>query len=93
MEKIAEKLNVKPKYRVVSKLMLRVIGLFAPLMRESVEMNYQYDRDYVFDSSKFEKEFNFKPTSYEDGVDAIVRADYSMNRQTNLKKYLKSNIL
>lgn len=86
VEKIAAKLNVKPKYRVVSKLMLRVMGLFVPFMRESVEMQYQYDRDYVFDSTNFEKEFNFKPTSYEDGIDAIVEADYSINRQTNLKK-------
>lgn len=74
VESVAAKLNVKPKYRVVSKFMLGMIGLFVPFMRESVEMLYQYDRDYVFDSSKFEKEFNFKPTSYEDGIDAIVKA-------------------
>jgi nucleoside-diphosphate-sugar epimerase len=86
VERVADKLNVKPKYRVVSKVMLRMIGLFVPFMRESVEMLYQYDRDYVFDSSKFEKEFNFKPTSYEDGIEAIVKADYSINKQTNLKK-------
>ena len=32
------------------------------------EMLYQYDSDYLFDSSKFEKKFNFKPTSYADGI-------------------------
>jgi hypothetical protein len=31
-------------------------------------MLYQYDRDYIFDSSKFEKEFNFTPTPYKEGI-------------------------
>ncbi len=45
-------------------------------MRESVEMLYQYDQDYVFDSSKFEKEFSFKPTAYENGIETIINTDY-----------------
>ena len=36
IEKIASKLNVKPKYRTVSKSMVRIIGIFVPAMRESV---------------------------------------------------------
>lgn len=76
IEKIASKLNVKPKYRTVSKSMVRFIGIFVPAMRESVEMLYQYDRDYVFDSSKFEKEFAVKPTTYEKGIELIIEADY-----------------
>ena len=81
VEKVADKLHVKPKYRLVSKFMLRTIGLFVPAMRESIEMLYQYDRNYLFDSSKFEKEFNFKPTSYEKGIQAIVDADYSKKQE------------
>lgn len=34
---------------------------------ELAEMMYQYDHDYVFDSSKFQNAFGVKPTSYEDG--------------------------
>lgn len=45
-------------------------------MKESVEMVYQYDRDYVFDSTKFEKEFGVNPTSYADGISEIVDRDY-----------------
>lgn len=74
--KVAMALNTKPKYRVVGKGMVRVMGLFSSIMRESVEMLYQYDRDYVFDSSKFEKQFNFKPTPYEEGIREIVKTDY-----------------
>jgi hypothetical protein len=39
-------------------------------------MMYQYDRDYVFDSSIFEKRFDFKPTPYLDGIREIVKFDY-----------------
>ncbi|MER3376665.1 MAG: NAD-dependent epimerase/dehydratase family protein [Allomuricauda sp.] len=73
---IASEMEVKPKYRVVSKFMVRLFGIFIPIMKESVEMLYQYDRDYVFDSSKFENEFGFKPTTYEDGITAIIESDY-----------------
>ena len=52
--------------------MLRLIGLFVPVMREFPEMAYQYDRDYVFDSSKFEKAFNFEPTKPAEGVKRTV---------------------
>ena len=42
-----------------------------------VEMMYQYDRDYIFDSSKFVEKFNFQPTSYLEGIKEIVAKDYS----------------
>ncbi len=77
VEAIANQMKVKPKYRVVSKFMVQLIGLFVPVMKESVEMLYQYDRDYVFDSSKFQKEFGMEPTSYMDGIKAIVEMDYT----------------
>ena len=76
VEAIAMELKVKPKYRIVSKFMVQLIGLFVPVMKESNEMLYQYDRNYVFDSSKFQQEFGIEPTSYRDGIKAIVAADY-----------------
>jgi nucleoside-diphosphate-sugar epimerase len=76
VETVADKMDVKPKYRVVSRFMVKVLGLFIPVMKESVEMLYQYDRDYVFDSSKFENTFDLKPTSYEKGIEEIISTDY-----------------
>jgi len=38
---------------------------------------YQYDRDYVFDSGKFENTFDMRPTPYEEGIEQIVASDYS----------------
>jgi len=77
IEAIAQEMGVAPKYQVAPKFMVRMIGLFVPIMKEMVEMIYQYDRDYVFDSSKFEKRFDLKPTSYRDGIAEIVKRDYA----------------
>jgi len=73
----AKELGTKPKYRVVSKTMLKLIGWFVPIMSEMPEMIYQYDRDYVFDSQKFEKEFSFSPTPYPEGIKQIIQNDYA----------------
>lgn len=68
--------NTKPKYMRIKKLMLFVIGLFDKLIMGTVEMYYQHSHDYVFDSSKFEKAFNFKPTSYEVGIKHMAETLY-----------------
>jgi hypothetical protein len=39
------------------------------------EMMYQNDRDYFFDSAKFDKRFKFKTTTYQEGVRMIVESD------------------
>ncbi len=74
---IAKALGAKPGLQVAPAWLVRVLGLFNPIMRELVEMVYQYDRPYLFDSSKFEKRFPLRPTSYEDGIAAIVERDYA----------------
>jgi nucleoside-diphosphate-sugar epimerase len=60
--------NTKPRYMAVNKLMLQLMGLFNKLIKDSVEMYYQYDHDYIFDSAKFEKAFNVKPATYQEGI-------------------------
>lgn len=76
IEAIADEMGVKARYQVVPKWMVRLIGVFVPIMREMVEMMYQYDRDYVFDSSKFEARFDFEPTSYLEGIREIIETNY-----------------
>jgi nucleoside-diphosphate-sugar epimerase len=63
------------KYSLMSmpKFGVRVLGLFVPVMREFVEMMYQFENDYIFDSTKFEKAFNVKATSYEEGIAATLK--------------------
>lgn len=68
MELAANVFNTKPKYTTINKLMMQLFGLFNPLVKDSVEMYYQYEHDYNFNSDKFEKYFNVKPTTYRDGI-------------------------
>lgn len=79
IESIAQEMEVRPKYQIATKFIVRILGLFMPIMREMPEMMYQYDRDYVFDSSKFEKRFNFTPTPYLEGIKEIIVSDYPKN--------------
>ncbi|MBL7850512.1 MAG: NAD-dependent epimerase/dehydratase family protein [Cyclobacteriaceae bacterium] len=58
----------------VPKLGVRVLGLFVPVLKEFVEMMYQFEEDYFFDSSKFQKAFNLQPTSYRDGISQVMKA-------------------
>src|ERR1700761_5609414 len=60
--------GVEPKVFAINKFMLWLVGLFQKVVMGTVEMYYQYSNDYNFNSDKFEKAFNFKPTSYEDGI-------------------------
>ncbi|MFT4032729.1 MAG: NAD-dependent epimerase/dehydratase family protein [Siphonobacter sp.] len=55
-------------YMTLPKWLLQGLGLFIPIMKEMVEMAYQYDHDYLFSSEKFEKYFQFQPTSYAEGI-------------------------
>jgi nucleoside-diphosphate-sugar epimerase len=74
IEKVAKELGVEPKTQVASKFIIQLMGIFNPIMKEFVEMLYQWDRDYKFDSSKFETVFNLKPTPIDDAIKQIIKA-------------------
>ncbi len=77
IDTIANEMGVIPSYQTATKFLVRLLGLFIPLMREMPEMMYQYDRDYVFNSDKFTNHFDFKVTPYLDGIREIIHSDYS----------------
>jgi len=64
----AKEIGVAPRYRVLSRPMLRLVGWFNPVVGESYEMLYQNDSTYLFDSSKFAKSFGFSGTPYAEGI-------------------------
>jgi nucleoside-diphosphate-sugar epimerase len=69
---VANAFGVKPRYRVLNRPLIRIAGLFDSNIRESYEMLYQSDSEYLFDSSKFSKAFSFEPTSYVEGIKGTV---------------------
>jgi nucleoside-diphosphate-sugar epimerase len=70
----AEIFNAPDKHMVISKGMIGILGIFMRTMYEMKEMLYQYDSDYIFDSSKFDKAFNFRPASYKEGFGITAEA-------------------
>jgi len=61
-------MKAKDSYFVISKGMMRIAGLFNREIKELVEMAYQSEFPYLFDSSKFNNAFNFQPLSYQEGI-------------------------
>lgn len=74
IELIAKGLNTEVKIQKVPKVMLQLLGLFIPVMREFPEMLYQYEQDYIFDSSKFEKRFGIIATDPKEGAKKLVES-------------------
>jgi nucleoside-diphosphate-sugar epimerase len=73
IEQFSKQMKVANKYFIMPVWLLKLAGIFVPTLKEMPEMMYQFERDYFFDSSKFEKRFKFVPTSYEDGIKQTVQ--------------------
>ena len=74
IEMVAKTFGVAPKYRVLSRPLIKVAGWFDSDIRESYEMLYQSDSEYLFDATKFSKAFSFEPTPYENGIERTALA-------------------
>src|SRR4030088_348564 len=74
IELASKEFGTKTKYRVLTRPMLWLAGWFDTTVRESYEMLYQYESEYIFDSTKFTKAFRFQPTSYAEGVRRTAQA-------------------
>jgi nucleoside-diphosphate-sugar epimerase len=73
VEIAARELNIKPKITVLPRIMVQIAGLFNHIIKESVEMLYQYDSEYIFDSGKFDKAFSFDKVLYPEGIRNSVK--------------------
>ena len=74
IELIADELKVVAKIQTVPVWMIKMLGLFVPIMKEFPEMNYQYEQDYVFDSTKFEKRFGITATTPKEGIRTLLES-------------------
>jgi len=74
IELAAKEFRTPPKYRVLTRPMLWLAGWFDTTIRESYEMLYQSEFDYVFDSTKFMEAFHFQPTPYPEGIHRTAQA-------------------
>ena len=70
----AEEIGARPRVQVAGKTMIGILGMFVPVMKEFKEMAYQWDRDYVFNSAKFQSQYSFSPTTYAEGIRMVANA-------------------
>lgn len=81
IEIAAKALNRKLSFMILSPFLMSVFGLFSRPIKELVEMQYQNNQDYFFNSEKFNKAFQFTPTSYEEGIRQTIAASPKKNRE------------
>jgi nucleoside-diphosphate-sugar epimerase len=72
IQMIAEEMGGKARIQAAGKLMMAMIGLFVPEVKESVEMMYEFEKPFVVDSSKFEKTFGMKATPMREAIKETV---------------------
>ena len=68
VEIVATELNQSTKVTEIKKIFMWIGGFLNPIVKENLEMTYQYEYPYIFDSSKYENKYNRAPTSYEQGI-------------------------
>lgn len=69
---IANEMKVEAKIQTVPVWLIKLLGWFIPIMREFPEMIYQYEQDYIFDSTKFEKRFGITATTPKEGIRLLL---------------------
>ncbi len=67
-----EELGRKLKVMAAGKMMMSMLGLFMPALRESAEMLYEWDKPFIMDSSKAEKAFGLQAASLKDAMRATI---------------------
>jgi nucleoside-diphosphate-sugar epimerase len=69
---LEEALGHKVKYMAAGANMMRFLGLFNPMLRETVEMMYEWNKPFIIDSSKSEKAFGWKGVPLEKAIKATL---------------------
>lgn len=70
---VATHYNVKAGIMPLPIWMMHIIGLFIPVLQESIEMMYQYDADYEFSSEKIRQAYGLLPTPIEEAIIATAK--------------------
>ena len=74
IELAAKAFGIEPKYMILKKWMVKLASYFDPMIAEIYEMLYQNEYEYLFDSTKFEREFKYSPVSYQEGIAETVKS-------------------
>jgi nucleoside-diphosphate-sugar epimerase len=68
VEKVYGALGKPMKLSVAPRLAIALLARFDEIVRELREMEYQFERDFVMDSSRFESTFGAQPTPLDESI-------------------------
>jgi nucleoside-diphosphate-sugar epimerase len=75
VDEIGRQIGRPLKVRMAGKTMLRILGLFMPMMRELVEMHYLITEPVIMDDSRLRRLIGpVVKTSYEEGLRRTLEA-------------------
>jgi nucleoside-diphosphate-sugar epimerase len=72
LELVAKDVGHPVGVRVLPKLAVRAIGLFNPIVRELVELSYEFDQPFVLDTTKYQSTFGTHATPLPAAITATV---------------------
>lgn len=73
VETIFEEVGKPARVHAAPKILLRVMGLFNPPLRETIEMLYEFEEPFAVDHSKFERAFGDHATTLKEAIGGTVR--------------------
>jgi nucleoside-diphosphate-sugar epimerase len=72
VENVYGGLGVRVKLGTAPRFILALLGRFDENLRELREMLYQFERDFVMDSARFESTFGMRPTPLEESIGQTI---------------------
>lgn len=69
---ISQKIGRPVKIQAASRRLLRLMGIFNPIVRELVEMMYEFEAPFVVDDSKFRQTFHLSATPLEQAIEETI---------------------
>jgi nucleoside-diphosphate-sugar epimerase len=68
VEEVYRKLGKRMRLSAAPRFAIALLGRFDENVREIREMLYQFERDFVMDSQRFESAFGVRPTPIEEAI-------------------------
>jgi nucleoside-diphosphate-sugar epimerase len=73
VEMIFEEVGKPARIQAPPKIVLRALGLFNPVIRETIEMHYEFEKPFIVDDSDFIRTFGDHATPLKEAIGNTVR--------------------
>jgi nucleoside-diphosphate-sugar epimerase len=73
VEMIFEEVGKPARVQAAPKILLRALGLFNPVIRETIEMHYEFEEPFIVDDSDFTRTFGEQATPLREAIQHTVR--------------------